>query len=317
MKSNNILSKAAILFYLTFSLLIISCEKPIEYDVADIPNDFAPLPKPTQGLQIHVPPFPVPANFEREWYMRMKLGNKEKIYVTAFEAKMRPGTHHFIAYPFENENDPNNPPIGIMRDQNLKNGKLNLNSNNNMLGFVLETTAPEYRIDIPAGYAIPFESGATLDFNSHYFNKRKTTIFGEVYMNLETKTKDQIKGELEFFTTDNADILEIPANTTKVIEHTEIMDKKREIVVLTSHCHKRGKKFDIYLVGGPNDGKLLYSTNDYQHPEIKYYDKPLVIEKGQGLKSVITYVNETNRDISFGVTSEDEMGIVFAYSIKN
>jgi hypothetical protein len=40
---------------------------------------------------------------------------------------------------------------------------------------------------------------------------------------------------------------------------------------------------------------------------------PIVLNAGEGLTSEITYYNETDRAISFGLTSEDEMGIIFGY----
>ncbi len=307
---------------LIFSILAIisfsACEKTFDYNVADVPNNFQGLPKPAagKGYQVHIPPFPVPANYEREWYMRMPIGNSEKIYVTSVEMKMRPGTHHFIAYPMENENDPKNPPIGVMRDQNLPSGKGNIRSNLNMNSFVLEATAPEYKIDIPAGYAIPFEGGTTLDFNSHYFNKTPNTLFGEVYMNLYTKQRSEIKGELKDFVFSNIEKLNLPPNKKTIIEYTEIFDTLAQIMVLTSHSHRKGERFEIWGVGGEHDGKLLYTSTDYVHPPVLYFEKPLIFKKGQGLKSVVTYNNTTNRTIEFGVTSEDEMGLIFGYFIK-
>jgi hypothetical protein len=300
------------------SFLFTSCEKPFEYNVSDIPKDFVPLAKPAagKGYQMHVPPFPVPANFEREWYMRMPIGNTEKIYVTSMEVKMRDGSHHMIAYPFQNENDPKNPAIGVIRDQNLPSGSLNFRSNLNMNGFVLESTAPEYRIDIPAGYAIPFAGGATLDMNAHYFNKTGKTLFGEVYMNLNTKPKSEIKGELNYLIGDNHDKLTLPPNKKTIVTDTLVFDTLTQIMILTSHNHKRGERFEIYGVGGEHNGKLIYTSTDYIHPPILYFEKPLTFKKGEGLKYVVTYNNNTNRTINFGVTSEDEMGIVYGYFIK-
>ena len=74
------------LLVLLVSVLILSaCEKPFEYNVDDIPF-FAGLEAPNQGegYQIHVAPFPVPANYERELFVRMAVGNTEEIYVNKF-----------------------------------------------------------------------------------------------------------------------------------------------------------------------------------------------------------------------------------------
>ena len=38
-----------------------------------------------------------------------------------------------------------------------------------------------------------------------------------------------------------------------------------------------------------------------------------MLAAGQGLTSVITYNNTTDRILSFGLTSLDEMGIIFGY----
>lgn len=43
------------------------------------------------------------------------------------------------------------------------------------------------------------------------------------------------------------------------------------------------------------------------------FTPPLILQRGEGLTSVITYNNTTSRTICFGLTSEDEMGIIFGY----
>lgn len=303
-----------LLIILSAGFILSSCEQSLEYAASEDPSNFVGLAKPENGVQVHVKPFPVPANFEREWYMRLPLGNKERILVKSIEMKMRPGTHHLIAYPFSNETDPKNPAIGIMRDQNQANGKLNIRSSRSMSSFIIEATAPDYKVEIPKGYAVPFEANATLDFNSHYFNKTDKTLFGEIYVNFNAANKNEKLIELE------DDIFEaepiLPPNKTTIITTTKLFDVQTKILVLTSHSHKRGKNFKIYKVGGKNDGQLLHESNDYVHPPIEYFNEPLVLEKGEGFKSVITYENKSNKTIKFGVTSEDEMGIVFMYKVK-
>ena len=46
---------------------------------------------------------------------------------------------------------------------------------------------------------------------------------------------------------------------------------------------------------------------------MKTYTTPIVLEKGQGLRSVVTYNNTTSKTITFGLMSEDEMDIIFGY----
>ena len=44
------------------------------------------------------------------------------------------------------------------------------------------------------------------------------------------------------------------------------------------------------------------------------FDAPIILQPGEGLTSIITYNNTTDRTLTFGLTSEDEMGIIFGYT---
>jgi Copper type II ascorbate-dependent monooxygenase, C-terminal domain len=293
----------------------IACVKPWDYDPADIPNDFTPLPKPAAGAgyQLHVPAFPIPPQFEREWYMRTAVGNKEEIYMTGYEVQMREGSHHVIAYQYDDESKPGLPTIGEMRDQNTPDGRANLFSNMEVMNLLAEAASPYQKVEFPAGYAVTIPANSTLDLNSHYFNKTDKTIFGEVSMNLYTKPRSEVQFFLKQGEMSNADKLELPAGKTTKVEYTELMTEDRKLKILLSHMHKRGKKFEVYYVGGPKDGQLLYENSSWHDPNFVYLPDLIEIKKGEGLRTVITYQNETNRAISYGVTSEDEMGIFFYF----
>jgi hypothetical protein len=83
--------------------------------------------------------------------------------------------------------------------------------------------------------------------------------------------------------------------------------------MLTSHVHKLGEKFVIKINGGPRNGQVVYESTDWENPLIKDFPTPLVFNKGEGLTSEITYNNTTTKTVKFGLTSEDEMGIIFGY----
>ena len=82
---------------------------------------------------------------------------------------------------------------------------------------------------------------------------------------------------------------------------------------LFSHAHARMDRFDIKLIGGPNDGQLIYTALDYAHPPILELNPPLVLENGMGLLLEATYTNETNQTINFGLLGADEMMILFGH----
>jgi hypothetical protein len=304
------------LFYtaIAASLLLSACEKTFDYDPADVPDDFVGLAAPAEGsgYQLHVPPFPVPANFEREWFLRLAVGNTEDAYVTSFQSKCRSGTHHLVAYGYEDENAPGQPEIGVMRDQNRPDGHGNFRGG--MFGTLNYFTAQseEFLLQMPPGMAVRIPGGATVDLNSHYYNKTKETRFGEVYLNFNTVDASQVSTVLHTELVDNSDELILPPNQVTTIVHTEIATTQNMTLhSITSHMHKHGKLFKVFVVGGPRDGELLLEADDYKHPPQIWLNDPLVITPGIGLRTEVTYDNYTNRELRFGVTSEDEMGIAF------
>ena len=303
---------------LLISITIMSCQRSFDYDVQDIP-DFEGLAAPAtgEGYQLHIAPFPVPANYERELFVRLEIGNDQPIYVNKFEALCRPGTHHLIAYGYEDENDAANAPIGVMRDQNLSDGRGNFSLSMGSGAMYCGAQTPEFLSQLPEGVAVRIDANSTIDLNSHYFNKTNATLFGEVFLNLHTIPESEVQELLIIDDVDNDDVLYLPPNETTDIDYTEIFNEQTDIRQMFSHMHKRGVLFEVFKVGGSNDGELIYIANDYQHPPYQFFDTPLRIEAGEGLRTKVRYVNETDRAIQFGVTSEDEMGILFYSKIEN
>lgn len=64
--------------------------------------EFAALTPPVTGLQIHLGPFDVQPHYEREFLYFTDLDTSGDIYVNKVEITMRPGSHHFIMYTFQN-----------------------------------------------------------------------------------------------------------------------------------------------------------------------------------------------------------------------
>ncbi len=303
--------KKIIIATLAITAITVSCEKVWnDYETAEIPF-FAPLakPNPGEGYQIHVEAFPIHANFEKEIYIRKALGNTEEVYMNGFEMTARPGTHHMIAYQFLDEKD--ETPMDVMYDQNSPNNALNIRSGKNAIPL-FQSPAAYYNFNLPPGYAVKVPANSSFYMNSHYFNKTSKTRFGEIYANFKTIPKAQVQQELkvEYYQPDE---ITLPPNKTTTMETTFLYEKKTIIPMMISHYHKLGKKFDVYIVGGARDGELVYSSTDYENPLIATFTSPIVLEAGQGFRTVVRYENTTDRTIVFGITSEDEMNIMISF----
>ncbi len=274
-----------------------------------------PAPAPGQGLQLNVAQFEVPGNFEREFFVYKRVGNTEDVYVNRYAIKMRPGSHHMVAYTFA-DNTPaiSIPRLDMIRDLRLPSGQLNIAAVLSMPYHVMYAVsqAQETEYTFPEGTALLLPANAALDMNSHYVNKTRSTIPGEISMNFYTVPRAQVRNVVRPLNWSNTNIT-LPPNQKTTISRTFRVQKRTRIVALTSHMHKLGTQFVIRIAGGLRNGQLVYSTTDWEHPETVNFPEPLVLNPNEGLTSEITWNNTTNRTISFGLTSEDEMGIIFGY----
>ncbi|NJN41045.1 MAG: hypothetical protein HC811_01115 [Flammeovirgaceae bacterium] len=285
------------------------------------PDPFTPPlpPAPGEGIQVSVGPFSVAPDFERELFVYKKLGNTEKIFVNRFEIKMRYNSHHFILYDF-NDQIPSaiKPPFDFVRDIRNPDGSMATGLMIPMAYhvFVIGSQTPHFTYQFPDGIALELPADYALDFNSHYVNKQGIPIEGEVYINLYTVPQSEVTDIAIALNLPN-NSLNLPANQRTTLTKTFIFNEKRTIYSLTSHTHQLGEKFVIKIKGGARDGETVYTNENWHHPPQLNYNPPIVLNPGEGLTSEITYNNTTNKTVNFGLTSEDEMGIIFGYYKAN
>lgn len=78
----------------------------------------------------------------------------------------------------------------------------------------------------------------------------------------------------------------------------------------------RMEKFEIQIVGGARNGQTILTETDWEHPKVLDFTPALQLKKGEGLRSVVTFNNTTDKELIFGLTTEDEMDIIFGYFVK-
>jgi hypothetical protein len=280
---------------------------------------FVPLTPPPagQGIQLKVDSFSVQANFERELFVYRPLGNASEIYVNRIQTSMRPLSHHFVLYSIDPSTAPGfpcTPSANTVRDIRNADGSLNLL---NMLPmachvFIGGAMNPTSDYSFPAGVALRLPASMSIDLNVHYVNRTTAAIPGEAYANLFTVPAAQVQKVAQTLNWGNTAI-SLPAGQTTTLEKTFTVQQTTTIFTLTSHTHALGTRFQIKVVGGPRDGELVYESTDWEHPAMLSLAQPIVLQPGQGLKSVITWKNTTSNTVRFGLQSTDEMGIIFGY----
>ncbi|MBO0947455.1 monooxygenase [Fibrella forsythiae] len=264
------------------------------------------------GFQMKVDAFDVATNFEREIFVRRAVGNPTDIYVNRFTVNMRSGSHHFIAYDFENKTIA--PPLNQVRDLRNPDGTLNLLTAIQMSNHTYLMGSPNaaFEYKFPEGAALLIPANSSFDLNVHYVNKGSSVIKGESYINLYTTPQASVTKVVKTLNMSNTS-LAIPAGARKTFSKSFTVAKPSLILTLTSHMHKLGEKFVIRIKGGARDGEIVYTTTDWEHPDVINFATPIQLAKGEGLTSEITYNNTTTKAVQFGLTSDDEMGIIFGY----
>ncbi|GAB4029154.1 monooxygenase [Spirosoma gilvum] len=276
------------------------------------PYESLSVPASGTGYQMAVPQFDIQPNFERELFTRRMVGNTTDIYVNRYETKMRNGSHHFVAYDFSNKSLL--PNLNDIRDLRNPDNSLNVVTALSMSNHVyLAGSQAQYQNYVfPEGAALLIPANASLDLNSHFVNKTTSVMKGEAQINFYTIDKSKVVNVVQTLNLSNTN-LTIPTGKTVTLSKSFTFDKPRKVLTLTSHMHKLGTKFVIKIKGGTRDGEVVFTSTDWEHPDIITYATPIALKKGEGLTSEITYTNTTAKDVSFGLTSEDEMGIIFGY----
>ena len=279
-------------------------------------DDFKPMNSPqtegVDGYQLKVDKFSVAANFERELFVRRNVGNTSEIYVNKIKLQSRQNSHHMVLYDYRDRTTL--PVLDQVRDLRNPDNGLNINTLIQMGNhiFLGGGTQSNQEYVFPEGTALLLPANYSMDLNPHYFNKTNTVLYGENYVNLYTTQKAKVKYVVKTIDFPNQN-LTIPANKVTVISTDFAFKTNVKIVSLTSHTHKFGEKYVIKILGGTRNGEVIYENTDWEHPAVINFATPISLKKGEGLTSVVTYNNTSNQKINFGLTSDDEMDIIFGY----
>lgn len=275
---------------------------------------FVPMQAPpaSEGFQLAINAFTVSPNTEREVFVNRNTPNTSTVYVNKFIMQGRPNSHHFVLYGFQSLTSL--PPVNTLRDLYNADGSINITTFAQMQNhiFLAGGTDVNTTYTFPAGVALKVPPNTALDLNAHYFNKQATNLTGENYINLYTVPQANVVNEAQSINFANYNF-SIPANSRKTITTDFTFPKAVTVITLTSHFHKLGEKFQIKILGGPRNGEVVYENTDWEHPLVVNLTTPIQLKAGEGLTSVVTYNNTTNKTVNFGLTSEDEMNIIFGY----
>jgi len=274
-----------------------------------------PLDPPAAGtgFQLTINPFEIPKNFEREVFVRKNTPNTDTVFVNRLQMRGASNSHHFVLYGFRSLIGL--PAVDQLRDlRDPLTGVLNQTTLQQMQNHVFMGGGTDVNTDVtlPAGVALKIAPATAVDLNAHYFNRTNFVLTGQNYLNMYTVPRASVQYEAKTLDLNNFDI-NIPPYTRRTFTKTFTFNTVTRVVMLTSHFHKLGETFVIKIAGGSRNGEVVYSNTDWEHPLVKSFATPIVLQPGEGLTSVVTYYNPSSLGVGFGFTSQDEMNIIFGY----
>ena len=281
-------------------------------------NVVAPPPAPAGAFQVHLGRMFLPPVSETEYFIKYKLNLADTVKVNRVDLKMPTESHHFIIYKFL-------PGGAALFPEGLR-----LNSSGNYVSFT-NAWQQTYDLQLPPSTAYLYEKNAILDLNFHFKNINTDSVLAaDVYFDVYTQSKNT-PGEIMYSDLIANYVIPIPNDN---LDHTCSQSdvdfahnnwRNWNVWMLTSHTHKYGKDFDIFLRNANGtDGQQIYEGfydtdyifnqgfYDWQHPPIKKFENPFqVVNPWNGLIQRATFRNYGNAPVSFGLTTDDEMMLYY------
>jgi hypothetical protein len=281
---------------------------------------FTPLAAPASasGIQLVVDSFAVAPSMEREFFVYRPLRNSADVYISRIETRMRAGSHHLLLYTFDESKTapPCNlrPPLDLVRDIRNRDGTLNFVNMLPMACHVFFAGAMNTESDFrfPPGVALRLPANSALDFNLHYVNRAPVDLPGQAFANLYTVPASQVQRVARTLNLANTNF-SLPPRQRTTVRTVFPMAARTTVLSLTSHMHALGERYEIRVRRANGTETSVYMNTDWEHPVQTTFGTPLVLEPGDALVSIVTWNNVTDRTVSFGLLSTDEMNIIFGY----
>lgn len=237
---------------------------------------------------------------------------------------MNPLSHHFLLFKFDDSTGAAAYDDGLRIVNILNNATDGSKQLQNSWQY-------DHTVDLPAGTAFYYDQQDWLDLNYHIRNSSPTQILpADFFLNVYTIPRGSGRREMRAELVNNANIFLIPGNNSLSMTDTWGGDD-REIWLISSHTHKYGTDFDIFIRDSTGSrGEQIYEGffnqdytfnqgyYDWAHPATRVFDTLLTVKQNQGLIFDTDYVNTSGNLVTFGLTTNDEMQLsTYLYVNKN
>jgi len=270
------------------------------------------LRKPRRGFQMRMTPFVIPPGGDREGCEYLVAPNHGPMDVSAFELKVTPGTHHFVAWEYlGKDHDPSHFWSGIRYSPGCVGlgPRDSFGTTGNLFGML----SGPVRLQFPHGVAVRLEPHAILYGNLHLHNYSSAPIHSEAVFNFIPARKGTVRHHAQAFVVGSQQI-DIPARGDAALTAEWHTRTDLNIVNISTHEHHRGTLVRVHHIDAAgNDMGELVVSNDWEHPSVQWFPQALRLGAGEGIRFTCEWSNPDDHPVHFGVTTEDEMCFVGGY----
>jgi hypothetical protein len=195
------------------------------------------------------------------------------------ESFMTPGSHHMFVFYEEGATD------GPLEDCSGLEYKR-----------VLHTAqTPQHKTTYPAGVGRFVEPESGLRVMAHYLNTGNEPIQAQitVVFNVAPGGTSEMQAASLFF---NNLAVFVGPNTTGNATKTCNIPHDAKIIDVVSHMHRFGTHFKAET----DTGQVVYEGTDWDEPEPKHYDPPMLVPAGSSITYTCDYTNTTGNMLTFG-----------------
>lgn len=273
-----------------------------------------PAPPAGQGYQIHFGPVFWDKGEEMEYFKKYHPRVAQSLEVHKFELYMNSESHHFILRKFRPGEDANwSDGLESFTIQAFSSGKDFVNA------WQISTD-----LDLPVGTGFFWDQNTVLDLNYHMKNYHQNEILpGEFYLNVWTRPRGTSTVEMKAELIPKLDIFIFGNQTTSFQDRVTRSGQTWNIWMLSTHTHKFGTDYDIFLGNSTNNNDKIYEGfydfdytfnqgfYDWSHPPIKYFNPMLPVNMTSGLTHKASYNNTSSQLVTWGFTTAGEMMLIY------
>lgn len=162
----------------------------------------------------------------------------------------------------------------------------------------------------PAGTALAFAAKQPLKISYHYVNAGKTPIEGEVVVRFRTLPEGAPPPTPLTMLWVMNEAIDLPPHAKTDVVTSCTVPSAMTLHDLVPHTHGLGVGVEVFLVGGPDDGRRIYASTAWSDGPQQRYAPPLSLAAGAGVRVVCHYENTTDARVQYGDLAADEMCIV-------